>query len=286
MAKASRKSGVAADRSATASTPPSVATFTNPELATLAPALRSLTETAAFWLRRDIVRGVLKPMDRLKVEHLAKFYKIGRSPVQAAIMILEPGGLVSHEHQKGHRVAPISLADYDDLLDVYRDLYVSALRKAVARGDQSWEERVIVTLHRTMRITKVLDAGSEGREMWQLAYKRLHSEILSGCGSPLMMTILSDLGNRVERYVNLFGDAEADQQRDHHQEHKALVDVLLERHPDQVVAEFDRYFRRNQPMRDTIVEALRRIDEKPARRAAKQAAVAPREKKRARRASK
>lgn len=270
-AKVARRHGDSAAQEVSVKTPSptrpvSVSTFSNPMLAALAPPLPSLTDRAAFWLRRDIVRGVFLPGERLKVEHLANFYRIGRSPVQAGILMLVPSGLVTHEHQKGHRVAPVSLADYDDLRRVYRDLYFSALRKAVTQGDQAWEERVIVTLHRTSRIAKVLDTSSEGRELWQLAYKRLHSEILSGCGSPLMMSIIADLGNRLERYVNLFGNLETDRARDHHQEHRALVDVLLQRQPDRVLAEFGQYFERAQPMRDTIVEALQHINEKPTRK--------------------
>lgn len=239
---------------------PSVSTFTNPELAQLAPELPSLTDKAAFWLRRDIIRGVFLPNERLKVDSLSKFYRIGRSPIQAAIMQLEPSGLLAHEHQKGYRVAPVSLADYDDVRELYRELYGIALRNAVLRGDDAWEERLVVTLHRTSKIPKVIDRNGEGRELWQLAYKRLHREVLSGCGSPLLMTLVADLGNRVERYINLFGDLESDLKRDHHKEHGELIEVLLRRNADEAIRAYEAFFMRNQPVRDTVIEKLRRTE--------------------------
>lgn len=246
---------------------PSVATFSNPEFAHLAAPMPSLTERAAFWLRRDIVRGVFAPKERLKVDPLSKFYGLGRSPIQAAIMQLEPGGLLTHEHQKGHRVAPVSLADYDDVRQLYRELYRIALRKAVEVGDDSWEERVIVVLHRISKIPKVIDTHSEAREMWQLAYKRLHGEIFAGCGSPLLTRLMIDLGNRVERYVSLFGDLESDKKRDHHKEHAALVEVLLRRNAPQLIDAYDEFFQRNQPVRDSVIEKLRKMESPSARRA-------------------
>ena len=244
---------------------PSVATFKNPELANLAPSLPSLTDKAAFWLKRDIVRGVFLPNERLKVDALSKFYGIGRSPVQAAIMQLEPSGLLSHEHQKGYRVATMSLPDFDDVRELYRELYEIALRKAVLHGDQAWEERMIVTLHRTSKIAKVIEGRGEARELWQLAYKRLHGAILSGCGSPLLLTLITDLGNRLERYIETFGDMESDLKRDHHKEHGQLIDILLKRDPNRAVAAYEEFFQRNQPVRDTILEKLRKLEAAPKR---------------------
>lgn len=242
---------------------PSVSTFTNPELMHLAPELPSLTDKAAFWLRRDIIRGVFLPLERLKVDSLSKFYRIGRSPIQAAIMQLEPSGLLAHEHQKGYRVAPMSLADYDDVRQLYRELYRIALRLAVNKGDDAWEERMIVTLHRTSKIQKVIDKNGEGRELWQLAYKRLHGAVLSGCGSPLLMTLIADLGNRVERYIGMLGEMESDLKRDHHKEHGELIEVVLRRNEHEVIEAYEAFFMRNQPIRDTVVEKLRRMEEAP-----------------------
>src|ERR1700761_7090740 len=169
---------------------PSVSTFSDPTISRPFDPERSPSKAAAFWLRRDIVRGVFAPMERLTVEPLVQFYGVGHSPVREAIIRLSSSGLVIHEHLKGFRVAPVSLADYDDVLGIYQRLYKLALDMAMDRGDQDWEERVVVQLHRSLKVAQALPSGSaEDRERWQRAYGMLHAELLSGCGSPLMMQL-------------------------------------------------------------------------------------------------
>lgn len=241
---------------------PSIATFTAPGVASPFDPSRSPTQAVAFWLRRDIVRGVFEPMERLKVEQLTQFYDIGHSPVREAILLLSGSGLVVHEHQKGHRVAPVSLADYHDVLDVYQRVYKLTLTTAVERGDDAWEEAVVVQLHRSLKVRKVLpDGAPEARELWQRAYGDLHRALLAGCGSPLLLQILRDLGGRLERYVNLFADLESDRERDHHSEHRQIVDALVARDAERLQFLIERYFAVGQPVRETIIEALKRREQ-------------------------
>lgn len=249
---------------------PSISTFTDPSVVPPLEA-RPSPKAAAFWLRRDIVRGVFEPMERLKVEPLVKFYGLGHSPIREAIVLLSPSGLVVHEPDKGYRVAPVSLADYDDVLGVYQRLYRLALDMALDRGDEAWEERVVVQLHRSIKMVKVLPGGDpEGREKWQRAYGDLHAQWLSGCGSPLMIQLIQDIGGRLERYVNLFADLESDRERDHHAEHREIVDALVSRDKARVNVLMDRYFATGQPVRGSIVEELKR--DRPALRGGRRAA--------------
>ena len=246
-------------------TVPSISTFTAPGVTAPFDPAGSPTQAAAFWLRRDIVRGVFAPLERLKVEQLTQFYRIGHSPVREAILVLSGSGLVIHEHQKGHRVAPVSLADYLDLLDVYQRTYKLALNLAVERGDDAWEEAVVVQLHRSLKAPKVMpDGDPQARELWQRAYGELHGAILKGCGSPLLLQIQSNLGGRLERYVNLLADLESDRTRDHHTEHRQIVDALIARDAEKLLVLIERYFAIGQPVRASIAAALERIEAAPA----------------------
>lgn len=249
----------------------SVSSFWNERLAALAPPLKTPTQELAFWLRRDIVRGVFPPNERLKVDQLSKFYQVGHSPVREAVVLLSPSGLVEHEHQKGYRVAGVSLADYDDLTDTARRIEALGIAMAVERGDEAWEEQMVLTLHRTSRVAKVITGDPEGREMWQLAYKRFHRELMQGCGSPFILGVFLDLGDRLERYLNLFGNFETDSLRDHHAEHRALVDVLLKREAAPAMEEFTRFFQRNQPVRDTVIRRLKALEQARSTRRARRA---------------
>jgi GntR family transcriptional regulator, carbon starvation induced regulator len=239
---------------------PSVASFDAPELLALRP-LGSPTQAVAFWLQRDIVRGVFRPGERLKVDRLAGFYGVGYSPIREAILLISATGLVVHEHQKGHRVAPVSAADYQDQLDAYQSIYRLMLAQAVERGDEAWEERVVIMLHRTMKVRKVMpDGDPQARELWQMAYKALHRELLAGCGSPVLLKIFSGLGDQLERYVNLFADWDLDRERDHHADHRAIVDALVARDEARLEALIDHFFAVVAPMRESIVRRLREAE--------------------------
>lgn len=259
---------------------PSVSTF--PTSSALVPVdpLRSPTQAVQYWLGRDIVRGVFAPLERLKVEQLVGFYDIGHSPVREAILLLSTSGLVVHEPQKGHRVAPVSLADYTDLIGVYRRIYRLALEMALENGDEVWEEAVVVQLHRSLKVDKIFD-DPEQRERWQRSFGNLHHTLLSGCGSPLMLRMWTDLGNRLERYVNLFADLEVDRPRDHHAEHRAIVDALVHRDAARLETLIDEYFAMGAAFHGTIAAALVAREK---RDAAGEAASLPRKRGRPRKA--
>jgi GntR family transcriptional regulator, carbon starvation induced regulator len=240
---------------------PSVANFSGPEFEALSPDLTSPTDKATFWLQRDIVRGVFAPSERLKVEQLTKFYKLGHSPIREAILLLSSTGLVEHEHQKGYRVAPVSVDDYLDVIDAYQTIYRMLLSKSIERGDEAWEERVVVVLHRTMKVRKVMpDGDPPARELWQRAYKALHRELLSGSGSPVLQRIYSNLGDRAERYLNLYADFDTDRDRDHHAEHREIVDALIARDGDHLHALIERFFAGAQPMRELVIRRLEQAE--------------------------
>jgi GntR family carbon starvation induced transcriptional regulator len=239
---------------------PSIATFT--WLAGTAPVnpAENPARAMTYWLRRDIVRGVLAPSERLKVEHLSTFYNIGHSPVREAILRLSSGGLIVHEYQKGYRVAPVSVADFNDAVDVYGRVYRMALSMAMERGDDAWEERVVVALHRSLKVQKVVLRDAPERELWQQAYRDLHAALLSGCGSRLLLNIISDIADRLERYVNLFADLSRDRDRDHHAEHREIVDALVARDLERLQKRIDQFFAVDVPMRESIVTSLQQGD--------------------------
>lgn len=234
---------------------PSVSTFTDPSIVAPVNPESNPTQAVYYWLLRDIIRGVFEPLERLKIEQLVAFYKIGHSPVREAILLLSTTGLVVHEHQKGHRVAPVSRAEYKDLNGVYRRIYRLTLEMALQNGDDAWEEAVVIQLHRSLKVPKLFDSP-EHREMWQRAYGNLHHTLLSGCGSPLMIRLWTDLGYRLERYVNLFADVEVDLKLDHHSMHREIVDALMHRDATRLETLVSDYFAMGEGFHKTIATAL------------------------------
>lgn len=249
---------------------PSVATFADPRVTFPGDPRKSPTQAAQFWLRRDIIRGVFLPGERLKVDFLTRFYDVGHSPIREAILLLSGSGLVAHEHQKGHRVAPVSLADYQDVLGVYERIRKLALDMAMEIAGEDWEERVVLQLHRSRKVRHAPpSADPEARELWQRAYRDLYDVLVSGCGSPVLVQFYGDVAARVERYGNLYAELEIDLSRDHNAEHARIVDAVLDRDAARVQTLLDEYGRLAKPMRDSIVARLKAPQSANPRRVAK-----------------
>ncbi|NIJ37117.1 GntR family carbon starvation induced transcriptional regulator [Sphingopyxis panaciterrae] len=251
---------------------PSISTFSDQGISGPFDPAQNPSKAAAFWLRRDIVRGVFEPHERLKVEHLVQFYGVGHSPIREAILLMSESGLVIHEHQKGYRVAPVSLDDYDDVRAVYQRLYKLAIEMAIDLADDAWEESVVVQLHRASK-AKVAQPGGDpqSREQWQRTYWEFHGTLLAGCRSPLLMQMLGDIGFRLERYVNLFAspsESRASADEDVLGKHRAIVDALVARDKPRALALIDEYFAANEPVRNSIIEKLKLEGGKKRRRRA------------------
>jgi len=240
---------------------PSIRTFEDETLRHPKAPGTSPNHAIAYWLKRDIVRGVFRPHERLKLDLLTDFYGAGLSPVREAVLFLAAGGLVAHEHQKGHRVTNVSLADYRDTLHVYDRIRRLALATAMERGDDAWEEAVLVQLHRSKKVSHVLPGKDhEGRERWQRAYMDFYETLIGGCGSPLLIEYYGDLVARAERYINLFADQTSDHERDHAAEHTAIVEAMLARDEAQLNRLLDEGSERSSSMRASTIAALEKLE--------------------------
>ncbi len=109
----------------------------DPENETAAP--RTLVERAYLALRQDVVCGKLAPSERLRVEHLKDQYEVGAGTLREALSLLVSDALVTSEGQRGFRVAPISLADLEDVTNTRVMLETEALRQSIRHGDAQWE---------------------------------------------------------------------------------------------------------------------------------------------------
>ena len=97
-----------------------------------------LREVVFLTLRRQILRGELKPGERLMEISLANRLGVSRTPVREAIRKLENDairklendGLVIMIPRRGAHVAEINRQELDDVLEVRKSLDVLALRKA------------------------------------------------------------------------------------------------------------------------------------------------------------
>jgi DNA-binding GntR family transcriptional regulator len=195
---------------------------------------KTLVESAYRALRRDIIEGHLAPGEKLRVEHLKDDYGVGAGTLREALSLLISDALVVSQGQRGFRVAPVSLDDFEDITKTRVMLECDALRQSIAMGDDAWEGNLLAAFH---RLTKAEEKriGSDEREEWEERNRIFHEVLISACPSRWLKHFLSILYQQAERYrrLSLFLQPIP---RDIHSEHEALLQAAMARDADKATA--------------------------------------------------
>ena len=202
---------------------------------------RSQTSLAYGRIKSDILSGRYPPGDKLKISDLAAALEVSPGAIREALSRLVPEQLVISRDQKGFVVAPLSIADLEDLTDVRCEIETIALRRAVERGDAEWEANILASAHRLRRTKMVSDAGRFLSPQWSANHAAFHLALVSACGSRQLIAIHSQLYQQSERYRGLTVHLNSARHVD--DEHQALVDAALDRDANNLIALTVRHFR-------------------------------------------
>lgn len=173
------------------------------------PRKETLSSRISATLRQAILRGELAPGARINLDRLRERHDISISPLREAVARLVADGLVTFEDQRGYRVAPVSMANLDEVTELRAECEVIALRASIGRGDLDWESDVMRALHLLGRAA----AGPEGGEgpqpdeAWEAAHGDFHRTLIRGCAMPVLLGFCSVLHNMTERYHRLYPPA-------------------------------------------------------------------------------
>ena len=146
-------------------------------------------------LRQGILKGDLKPGERLMEIHLANRLGVSRTPIREAIRMLELEGLVTMVPRKGAEVARISKQDLRDVLEVRRSLdslagslacerITQEEKEALKRAEDDFEESIA-----TGDATAIAEADV-----------RFHDVILNSSKNGRLIQMVNNLAERVYRY--------------------------------------------------------------------------------------
>ncbi|WP_202913023.1 GntR family transcriptional regulator [Acuticoccus sediminis] len=178
-------------------------------------------------LREQILLGQLEPGRKLKLDALRDSFGISVSSLREAVTRLVADGLLVAEEQKGYTVAPISLANLDEVTRLRMELEPLALRAAIANGGLDWETDVTAAVYRLNHTVRVPgDAASV--EAWELAHNAFHLALIDRCDMPLLLSFHRTLMNMNDRYRRIFM-ARSEEQRDVTQEHAAIAEAATRR---------------------------------------------------------
>jgi DNA-binding GntR family transcriptional regulator len=172
-------------------------------------------------LRDDILAGSLKPGQRLRFQELQRSYNVGLTPLREALFKLSAEGLVATTSRRGFKVAPMSLAELEEITRLRQMLERVAIIESVANGDDAWEGRIILAFHRLSKLEETDPA-------WQFWHRSFHNAIVAACNSPILHRIRQDLFDQAIRYRRLSMRLSADR-RDHSNEHRAIMEACIAR---------------------------------------------------------
>ena len=194
-----------------------------------ADAPRTLAERAYLGLRHDIVSGKLVPGERLRVEHLKDQYQVGAGTLREALSLLLSDALVTAEGQRGFRVAPISLADLEDVTNTRVLIETEALRQSIRHGDARWEADLVGAFH-LMTQAETRPDGIDP-DAFEQCNKAFHEALIAGHPSPWSKYLIGILYRHAERYrnINLRLTAVHAAQRDVHREHEEIFRAAINR---------------------------------------------------------
>ncbi len=174
-------------------------------------------------LRKAILKGELKPGERLMEIQLANRLGVSRTPIREAIRKLELEGLVTMIPRKGAEVAEITEKNMRDVLEVRRALEELAVKIACEKISEEELERlkVVSKKFRDMMYCDDLTLIAE-------TDVEFHEIIYEATGNKRLIQILNNLREQMYRYrVEYLKDYNS------HgilaEEHDEIVDALCKR---------------------------------------------------------
>lgn len=203
-------------------------------------------------LRRAILRGELKPGERLMEIQLANKLGVSRTPIREAIRKLELEGLVLMIPRKGAEVAEITEKNLRDVLEVRCALEELAVQLACERID---EEGVKELRDAGLHFKKVLDSD----DITQIAQadEAFHDVIFTATGNSRLIQLLNNLREQMYRYR-----IEYLKKKECYPiliaEHKEILDAIAGRDKERATRVTSQHIN-NQV--DTVVDTIRHKDE-------------------------
>ncbi len=103
----------------------------------------SLVDKAYEKIRNDLARGELKPGQKITFQELVKKYEISETPIKQALNRMVVENLVESIPRKGMRIKPISIEDFNEILDIRLMLeqnFATKIMEAVSSHPENLEE--------------------------------------------------------------------------------------------------------------------------------------------------
>jgi DNA-binding GntR family transcriptional regulator len=166
---------------------------TNDQFQLVEETQRTLHTQIAAHVREAIVRGELRPGERLKTEEIARQFGISRIPVREALHSLVAEGFVTLSPQRGAFVAELSVEDIEEIYLLRCLLEPAAARLAVANLTPELVDRLV-------KIVEEMEAAEGDQPRWMDLDRTFHLTLYAASGQPRLYRMITQLRANSERY--------------------------------------------------------------------------------------
>lgn len=163
------------------------------------PRINTTQQHAVDWIRAAIVRGDLKPGERIPQEDVAERVGVSVAPVREALRVLEGEGQITYIPRRGYFVTVLRIADLREIYDLRKLLEARAVMQAVGRYDDDVLERLSDAAEECRRASEARDIGTE-----LAANRRFHFALFEPADQPVQLKIIKMLWESTEAYRALY----------------------------------------------------------------------------------
>ncbi|HKT84508.1 MAG TPA: GntR family transcriptional regulator [Novosphingobium sp.] len=209
---------------------------------TMGPTGPTLASTVAARLRTSIIAGEMAPGSKVNIDRVRDQLGVSLSPLREALSRLFSEGFLTFQDKRGYRVAPVSERDLRQIIKLRINLETLALGEAIELGGHEWEAAISQRLEE-LRSLQCDPDDPRSVEMWELAHRNVHVELLSACEMPLLLQFVQTLHDLYDRYRRVFLAAPHDP-RDPMAEHVEVATAAVERRKDDAIMLLKRHIER------------------------------------------
>jgi DNA-binding GntR family transcriptional regulator len=169
----------------------------------------------------------LPPGERLVEADLSTRFRVSKTPIREALVMLAKDGLVEVVPHVGATVSWLTLEDYEQNLFILDAIELPALRlvadRATAEDLADWEQRV----------RKIERAFRRGRSRdYRTLILQLHQELFTAAGYPRLVEIITEIQRALYRYGVVFVDSSPQDRAGELEVVTQRVELLRKHDPD------------------------------------------------------
>jgi DNA-binding GntR family transcriptional regulator len=191
---------------------------------------RYLHDEVADRLRELILTGGLEPKSRVNELELCERFGTSRTPLREAIKILSSEGLVELLPNRGARVASLSAAEIDEMVQVVAGLEAVAAELACQRAE---DDEIDAIAEDTQTMLEAFRQQDE--ETYFTLNRAIHEGIMAAARNGTLKGIYANLSSRIQR-MRYTAHKTPDQWQRAMDEHVEMVRLLRAREGEKLAA--------------------------------------------------